>query len=47
MVIAASAGRLVTAKATVIADHPFLFAITDTRTGTPLFLGRVADPSAG
>jgi len=28
----------------VRADHPFVFAITDTRTGLPLFLGRVADP---
>jgi serpin B len=45
--IAMSAGRVVTAKATVTADHPFLFAITDRKTGTPLFLGRVADPTAG
>jgi serpin B len=28
----------------VTVDHPFLFAITDTATGAPLFLGRVADP---
>lgn len=28
----------------VRADHPFLFAITDTKTGLPLFLGRVSDP---
>jgi serpin B len=33
--------------ATVTVDHPFLFAITDTKTGTPLFLGRVTDPTAG
>ena len=33
--------------ATVTVDHPFLFAITDQTTGTPLFLGRVADPSQG
>lgn len=32
---------------TVTVDHPFLFAISDTRTGTPLFLGQVSDPSAG
>jgi serpin B len=31
----------------VTVDHPFLFAITDTKTGTPLFLGRVMDPTAG
>jgi len=28
------------------ADRPFLFAIHDVEHGTPLFLGRVADPSA-
>lgn len=27
------------------ADHPFLFIIQDHRTGLPLFLGRLADPS--
>ncbi len=31
----------------VIADRPFLYAITDTASGLPVFLGRVADPSAG
>jgi serpin B len=29
---------------TITVDHPFLFAITDSATGTPLFLGRVTDP---
>lgn len=29
----------------VTVDHPFLFAITDTATGEPLFLGRVTDPT--
>ncbi|HEY8046052.1 MAG TPA: serpin family protein [Streptosporangiaceae bacterium] len=30
----------------VIADRPFLFAVTDSATGLPLFLGRVSDPAA-
>jgi serpin B len=28
------------------ADHPFLFALRDTHTGSLLFLGRMADPGA-
>jgi serpin B len=32
---------------TVTVDRPFLFAITDTATGLPLFLGQVANPAAG
>ena len=31
---------------TIRADHPFAFAIIDTNTGTPLFIGHFADPSA-
>ncbi len=31
----------------MIVDHPFRFAITDLRSGLPLFLGRVTDPTAG
>jgi len=27
------------------ADHPFLFAIRDRKSGTLLFLGRMADPT--
>ncbi|HVX43408.1 MAG TPA: serpin family protein [Mycobacteriales bacterium] len=33
------------ADAKMILDRPFLFAITDDATGTPLFLGRVSDPT--
>jgi serpin B len=32
---------------TLVVDRPFLFLIHDVETGTPLFLGRVTDPSAG
>ena len=31
----------------MIVDRPFLFALTDLRSGLPLFLGRVADPTGG
>ncbi len=31
----------------VTVDHPFLYAITDTATGLPLFLGQVTEPKAG
>lgn len=31
---------------TVTVDRPFLFVVTDTTTGAPLFLGRIADPTA-
>lgn len=31
----------------LVVDRPFLFVIHDTRTATPLFIGRVTDPSAG
>jgi serpin B len=31
---------------TLTVDHPFLFAITDTATGLPLFLGQVTRPKA-
>src|SRR5690606_30311168 len=31
---------------TVVADRPFLYAVRHVETGAPLFVGRVADPSA-
>jgi serpin B len=31
---------------TVTVDRPFVFVITDTTTGAPLFLGRITDPTA-
>ncbi|MFC0111110.1 serpin family protein [Kibdelosporangium aridum] len=41
--------QLVSAPAvrTVTVDRPFIFVITDTATGAPLFLGRINDPTAG
>jgi serpin B len=46
VVVVATSGH-VGANPIVTVDHPFLFAITtDTKTGTPLFLGRVTDPTA-
>jgi serpin B len=39
-----ASARLSTVQLTV--DRPFLFVLHDTATGTPLFIGRVSDPSA-
>ena len=33
------------AQHTLVLDRPFLFVVHDTAHGTPLFVGRVADPS--
>jgi serine protease inhibitor len=32
---------------TMVVDRPFLFAIIDTATSLPLFLGQVSHPRAG
>ena len=44
--IIVSSGRVGGSIPIVTLDRPFLFAITDTASGAPLFLGRVADPTA-
>jgi serpin B len=31
----------------IVFDRPYLLLVTDTRTGEPLFLARVADPATG
>jgi serpin B len=48
-VVMTAAARFVKPEPPVemIVDHPFRFAITDLRSGLPLFLGRVTDPAAG
>jgi serine protease inhibitor len=42
-VSASSAGPL---PVSMVVDRPFLFVIHDLPTATPLFIGRIADPSA-
>jgi serpin B len=48
-VVMTAAARFVKPEPPVemIVDRPFRFAITDLRSGLPLFLGRVTDPAAG
>jgi serpin B len=48
-VVMTAAARFVRPEPPVemIVDRPFRFAITDLRSGLPLFLGRVIDPTAG
>jgi serpin B len=48
-VVMTAAARFVRPEPPVemIVDRPFRFAITDLRSGLPLFLGRVSDPAAG
>jgi serpin B len=43
--MAAMAIRAPAEPVTLTVDHPFLFAITDTATGLPLFFGQVTDPA--
>ena len=48
-VVMTAAARFVRPEPPVemIVDRPFRFALTDLRSGLPLFLGRVTDPTAG
>ena len=48
-VIATAAARMMGGDPPVemVVDRPFLFGLTDLRSGLPLFLGRVTDPTAG
>lgn len=45
VVMEALAGRAADETHTVVLDRPFLYVIHDVASGTPLFVGRVADPS--
>jgi serine protease inhibitor len=46
VIMRTSAGLAATPQS-VVADRPFLYVIHDIPTGTPLFIGRVLDPTAG
>ncbi len=41
----AAVGTRMPRPAVIRADHPFAFAIIDTKTGSPLFIGHVAAPT--
>ena len=47
VIIRASAALRTPRPVTMVVDRPFLFAIVDTATGLPLFLGQVAQPRTG
>jgi serine protease inhibitor len=44
--VVAMAVSIVMSTVTLTVDRPFLFVLHDTETGTPLFIGRVGDPTA-
>jgi serine protease inhibitor len=43
---AVTGGMMVTSLQTFVVDRPFAFTVSDTETGTILFLGAVADPTS-
>jgi serine protease inhibitor len=45
--MAPSAGEVEITPHQVVFDRPYLMLVTDTATGEPLFLAKVADPAAG
>jgi serine protease inhibitor len=47
MVIRVAAAMRPPQAVTMVVDRPFLFAIVDSTTGLPLFLGQVSHPVAG
>ena len=47
VIMRASAALRTPPPVTMVVDRPFLFAIVDTATGLPLFLGQVAQPRTG
>ena len=47
IVMRASAAFRAPPAVTMVVDRPFLFAIIDTATSLPLFLGQVSHPGAG
>ena len=46
-VVAVALSAFVTPPIALTVDRPFLFAIVDTATGLPLFLGQVSRPHPG
>jgi serpin B len=46
LIVRAAAALRLSPPVTMVVDRPFLFAIIDTATGWPLFLGQVSHPRA-